>query len=236
MNKQVAQFCIAVDLALLVGLVIWRPWGALGMLVAATVLFTAAIGGLLLPSTTPADTGTGPGFAPRRVPDPQPEPVRREWDRAVEHHQDVLSAYGAYELDPAMLLQYPAMWDLSAAAVVAFHDALEVAGGLQTERYPGPDSAREYIDAVTMLRTSWAKADRYARSAGTSALPDADAQSCDRALKLLRHAEGTEGSERAAYLQQVISAVDTLGNRGVIHPPTQIQATLAGQVRKAIER
>ena len=50
------------------------------------------------------------------------------------------------------------------------------------------------------------------------------------------HAEGTEGPERAAYLQQVISAVDTLGNRGVIHPPTQIQATLAGQVRKAIER
>jgi hypothetical protein len=148
----------------------------------------------------------------------------------------VLSAYGAYELDPAMLLQYPAMWDLSAAAVVAFHDALEVAGGLQTEGYPGPDSAREYIDAVTTLRTNWAKADRYARSTGTSTLPDADAQSCDRALKLLRHAEGTEGPERAAYLQQVISAVDTLGNRGVIHPPTQIQATLAGQVRKAIER
>ena len=115
----------------------------------------------------------------------------------------MLSAYGAYELDPAMLLQYPAMWDLSAAAVVAFHDALEVAGGLQTEGYPGPDSAREYIDAVTTLRTNWAKADRYARSTGTSTLPDADAQSCDRALKLLRHAEGTEGPERAAYLQRV---------------------------------
>ena len=38
-------------------------------------------------------------------------------------------------------------------------------------RLPGREDRSGYIDAVAMLRTAWAKADRYARSTGTGNLP-----------------------------------------------------------------
>ncbi|NNG96995.1 hypothetical protein HLA97_07000 [Gordonia araii NBRC 100433] len=220
-----ARICVTVDLVLLIVLVIWRPFGPVGMLIASTVLLTGAAGGLLLGSSADDRRAAAPA-----------DPVRAQWDRAAEHHRVVLTAYGAYELDPAMLLQYPAMWDLSAPPIIDFHDALELVGNLSSDEYPGPKAAQEYVDAVSMLRSDWAKADRYARSTGTANLADADAQACDRALKLLRHADGTEGAERAAYLEQVLSTVDALGGRGVIKAPERIQEELAVQVRRAIEK
>ncbi|GED97118.1 hypothetical protein [Gordonia crocea] len=237
MNKPVAQACIAVDLVLLVGLVIWRPWGPIPMVIVGTVLFAGALTGLLLIPLGP-DPAAARVRTAARVPTspPAPEPVRRQWERAVEHHRGVLSAYGAYELDPSMLLKYPAMWDLSAPAVTNFHDALELVGSLATDDYPDEKSARDYVDAVTMLRRDWAAADRFARSTGTANLAQADAAACERALKVWNHADGTDGHERAAYLKQVIATIDTLSERGVITAPEQIQAQLATQVRKAIEK
>ncbi|MFC3244775.1 hypothetical protein ACFOJ6_23940 [Gordonia humi] len=81
-------------------------------------------------------TGAGAHRAPPRTPPtastgPSPETRRQQWVRATEHHDAVLGAYGSYELDPAMLLRYPAMWDLSAQPVMDFHDALDLAGSLQ---------------------------------------------------------------------------------------------------------
>ncbi len=229
--------CVAIDLMVLIGLVIWRPFGAIAMLFAATALFTGALLGLVLATAAPTRSAVGdPQPHPAPAPEPDPVALRRGWERAVEHHKAVLDAYGAYELDPAMLLQYPALWDLSAPAVTNFHDALAMVGDLATDDYPDPKTARDYIDAVAMLRRDWAAADRYARSTGTGNLAAADATACDRALKLLRHADGTTGAERTAYLKQVISTVDGLGERGAIAAPERIQAELAAAVRRAIEQ
>ena len=159
---------------------------------------------------------------------------RHRWDRACTHHDGVLAAYGAYELDPAMLLRYPGMWDLSAQEIMDFHDALELAGTLRTEQFTDDSICQEYIDSIAILRSAWHRADRFARSTGTSQLGDDDARDCRRALKLLDHANGTAGAERAAYLQQVISTVDRLTERGIVAKAPTIHAALEAQVRKAL--
>lgn len=229
---------MAVSLVLLVALFGWRPWGVIPTLIAGTVLFTGAMLGLLMATvpTQAADATIAPRVAPVADHVPQPDAIQRQWERAVEQHKNVLSSYAAYELDPEMLLRYPAMWDLTAPDVVDFQDSLELANSVATDDFPGEKMAPEYIDAVAMLRTAWAKADRYARSTGTGNLPDTDAAACDKALKLLRHANGSQGKERAAYLEQVLTTVESLGDRGVIAPPGRIHDELSTQVRKAIEQ
>ncbi|WOC14164.1 hypothetical protein [Gordonia sp. MP11Mi] len=165
---------------------------------------------------------------------PSPDTRRQKWGRACEHHDGILTAYGAYELDPAMLLRYPGMWDLSAQEVMDFHDALELAGTLRTEQFTDDSISQDYIDSIAILRTAWHKADRFARSTGTSQLGDDDARDCRRALKLLDHANGTAGPERATYLRQVVSTVERLTERGIVANAPTIHAALAAQVRKAL--
>lgn len=174
--------------------------------------------------------------AERARPKPAPAPSGRAlWDRATGRHDTVLGEYAAYELDPEMLLRFPAMWDFSSPKVIAFHDALEHAGALRTDEYPGDESAAEYAGAVTDLRTSWYAADRYARSTGSDGLADEDVRDLDRGLKLYRHASSSVAAERAAYLNQVVSTVDKLVDRGVLPAPPRFRAELEAEARKAIE-
>ncbi|CAM3619833.1 hypothetical protein ACXYTP_11420 [Tsukamurella ocularis] len=160
---------------------------------------------------------------------------RALWERAAGRHDTVLGEYAAYELDPEMLLRFPAMWDLSSPKVIAFHDALEHASALRTDEYPGEPAGAEYVDAVTDLRTSWYAADRHARSTGSAGLADEDVRDLDRGLKLYRHASSSVAAERAAYLNQVVSTVDKLVDRGVLPAPPRFRAELEAEARKAIE-
>lgn len=173
---------------------------------------------------------------PRPTPEPAPAPSGRAlWERAAARHDEVLSEYAAYELDPEMLLRFPAMWDFSSPKVIAFQDALEHASALRTDEYPGAAPGADYIDAVTDLRTSWYAADRYARSTGSAGLADEDVRDLDRGLKLYRHAASSVAAERAAYLNQVVSTVDRLVDRGVLPAPPRFRAELEAEARKAIE-
>ncbi|CAM3409266.1 hypothetical protein [Tsukamurella hominis] len=172
---------------------------------------------------------------PRAQPKPAPPSGRALWERAAGRHDTVLGEYAAYELDPEMLLRFPAMWDFSSPKVIAFHDALEHAGALRTDEYPGDESAAEYVDAVTDLRTTWYAADRHARSTGSAGLADEDVRDLDRGLKLYRHASSSVAAERAAYLDQVVSTVDRLVDRGVLPAPPRFRAELEAEARKAIE-
>lgn len=205
-----------------------RPGGPLIALILIAVFLTVAL------ITVTGGAATPPPVPLTLTPESPDPSMQQRWKTAAQRHGDVLSAYAAYELDPAMFLRFPALWDLTAPAVIDFHDALDLAGGLATDDYPGDGPAGEYVAAVSMLRTAWAGADRYARSTGTSALPSTDADACRRALKLLSHADGTSGPERATYLEQVIATVDGLGERGVASAPKQLQEDLRAQVRRAI--
>ncbi|EGD56111.1 hypothetical protein SCNU_04606 [Gordonia neofelifaecis NRRL B-59395] len=213
-------------------LVLSRPFGPIGLLIALAL--TLGVGLLAVSMSrpqAPADNASAP--PPRTSGGAMP--LKDRWQRSVEHHNQVLGAYGAFELDPRMLLQYPALWDLSAPAVIAFHDCLETAGELRTDQFPGDDRAGRYISAVTELRSAWAAADRFARQTGTDDLDPADARDCRRALKLLTHADGAEKNERAAYLQQVLNTVDRLTERGVVPQPERVRSALTAKLRRAIE-
>ncbi|MFT4087666.1 MAG: hypothetical protein QM658_11040 [Gordonia sp. (in: high G+C Gram-positive bacteria)] len=233
------EWVAGTDLILIVVLAVWRPFGPVVMILMFAALIAVAIGALVIPSlgssTTRPSAFAVPVFTAPDPPRPAAVPVRKRWEQAVEQHGAVLSAYAAYELDPAMLLKYPAMWDLSASTVVDFHDALELAGSLRTDEFPGDEHAGDYIDAVSMLRTDWAKADKFARSTGTAHLGDDDARAARRALKLLNHADGTAGPERVSYLEQVLTTVDDLNDRGAISAPQPIHDELRARVQRAIE-
>lgn len=165
-----------------------------------------------------------------------PDTLQQRWIRAAEHHDDVLRSYGAYELDPGMLLRYPAMWDLSAPEVMDFHDALDRAGALRTEQFADSAIGRDYIDSVSTLRRTWHRVDRFARSTGIGQLSDGDARDCRRGLKLLEHANGSTGPERATYLRQVLDTVDRLTERGVVAGAPKVQVALQSQVRRALSQ
>ena len=228
-----------------IGLIALRFAGPIGMLLlggALIVVMILLLGGSGDPSKLrredPLQFVAPPRPEPRATARPRPEPApsgRALWERATGRHDEVLSEYAAYELDPEMLLRFPAMWDLSSPKVIAFHDALEHASALRTDEYPGTESGAEYADAVTDLRTSWYAADRHARSTGSAGLADEDVRDLDRGLKLYRHATSAVAAERAAYLNQVVSTVDRLVDRGVLPAPPRFRAELEAEARKAIE-
>ncbi|WP_226995831.1 hypothetical protein [Gordonia phthalatica] len=223
-----------VAVAALAALLLARPLGGIGML----VVLAAVLGIGLLAVNTPELSRPATVKNPDPLPAAKPRPVlsvRDRWQRGIEHHNQVLGAYGSFELDPKMLLQYPALWDLSAPQVIAFHDSLETAGELRSDEFPGEAMAEKYVAAVNELRSTWAAADRFARSTGTGALSADDARDCRRALKLLNHAESAENAERATYLQQVLGTVDRLAERGVVPRPDRARASLQTKIRRAIE-
>lgn len=220
----------------IVGLFATRFVGAFGLLLIGGALLVALVV-LVGGGGEPRAVRQAPAAArPKPAPKPAPAPSNRAlWDRAVGRHDEVLTEYAAYELDPEMLLRFPALWDLSSPKVIAFHDALEQAGALRTDEYPGEELGKDYVAAVTDLRTSWYAADRHARSTGAAGLADEDVRDLDRGLKLYRHANASAAAERAAYLDQVVNTVDRLVDRGVLRAQPRFRAELESQARKAIE-
>ncbi|WP_249337607.1 hypothetical protein [Tsukamurella paurometabola] len=225
-----------------IGLIVLRFTPAYGTL----LLGGALIVGMIVLLGGNGDPAKAVRNDPLRFVDAPPEPRvrpkpaaalsgRAVWERATGRHDTVLGEYAAYELDPEMLLRFPAMWDLSSPKVIAFHDALERAGALRTDEFPGDAAGAEYADAVTDLRTSWYAADRHARSTGSAGLAEEDVRDLDRGLKLYRHAASSVAAERAAYLGQVVSTVDRLVDRGVLRAQPRFRAELEAQARKAIE-
>ncbi|MGW0038620.1 hypothetical protein [Gordonia sp. NPDC003376] len=162
---------------------------------------------------------------------------RRLWEEATRRHDGVLGEYGTYELDPAMLLTYPAVIDVTRTAVQDFLVALEEAGALRTDAYPG-DRARAdaYRQAVTTLRRAWAVCESEGRRLGATYLDDPDRDSLRTALKLFRHAEGgSTREEQAAYIGRVRDIVGGLVDRGAIHPTAGALEQLETVSRRMIE-
>lgn len=140
---------------LVIGLAVARPYGPIAMSIILALLVTAgviAVGVLTIAASAARPQSRG---AVPRLPD---EPLTLRWERAVAAHDRVLREYADYELDPEMLLRYPRMRDLDLAPIANFHTALDLAGGLRSDEFPGDDDALEYIGAVSMLTTDWATA------------------------------------------------------------------------------
>jgi hypothetical protein len=165
------------------------------------------------------------------------EAARRLWEEATRRHDDILGAYGAYELDPAMLLRYPAITDVTVEHTQTFHVALDEAGALRTDAYPGNRGlADAYQQAVVVLRRAWIACESHGKKVGTAYLEPADRTELDTALKLYTHAtSSTTPAEQAIYYGRVREIVTKLVDRGVLHPPKVQLAQLEGVTRRAIE-
>ncbi|MED5811750.1 hypothetical protein VST63_05200 [Mycolicibacterium sp. 050232] len=163
--------------------------------------------------------------------------ARRLWEEAARRHNDILGAYGAYELDPAMLLRYPAITDVTVEPTQTFHVALDEAAALRTEDYPGNRGlADAYQQAVVTLRRAWIACESHGKKVGTSYLDTNERAELDTALKLYNHAtSSTTPAEQATYYGRVREIVTKLVDRGVLHPPKVQLAQLEGVTRRSIE-
>ncbi|OBG81253.1 hypothetical protein A5699_09065 [Mycobacterium sp. E802] len=191
-----------------------------------------------LEAALPAVQPTAPPVSGARIADAgTDEAAKRLWAEAARRHDDILGAYGAYELDPAMLLRYPAITDVTVEPTQTFHLALDEAQALRTEAYPGNRGlADAYQQAVVTLRRAWIACESHGMKVGTSYLEPADRTEMDTALKLYNHAaSSTTPAEQATYYGRVREIVTKLVDRGVLHPPKGQLAQLEGVTRRAIE-
>jgi hypothetical protein len=175
--------------------------------------------------------------APERVEtSASPAADVRLWEAARVVHNRVLSEYGAYELDPALYLQYPGVTDITREAVMDFHTALDEAQALATDTYPGDAAfAGRYRSAVDALRRTWARCERDGKVAGTGYLPGEDGSDLDTAAKLYNHAQSTDNAaEKASYLRKVQQITQDLDRRGRVHLPRPVVSAIETQVRLAL--
>lgn len=204
-----------------------------------------------LPTSVRASTRPRPGasgaarmtapVAPR-APEADPaQQARDTWAEATARHDRVLTDYGRWELDPRMLLSYPALWNYALPENQEFFSALERTSQLRTAVIPGghghPDvSAVETFDTVTRrLRKAWAIAEQNARRTGIDDLTGTLHKDAERALKLLNHADGAStDAEAVTYLTQASCLVQRLADRGVIPAHTGAAAELERRRVRAI--
>ncbi|MEO9328841.1 hypothetical protein [Gordonia aurantiaca] len=165
------------------------------------------------------------------------EAARRLWEESTRRHDEILGAYATYELDPAMVLRYPAVTDVTVEQTQDFHHALDEATALRTDTYPGDRGVADaYQQAVRRLRRAWIACEKHGRRVGTDYLDPADQNSLETALKLYKHAEASNTpTEQATYYGRVRDIVSTMTDRGVLHPPEAAITELANVTRRALE-
>ncbi|MFE0748248.1 hypothetical protein [Gordonia sp. NPDC058843] len=185
----------------------------------------------------PVDLTRPSSGGPRIVDAGSDEAAQRLWEEAARRHDEVLGAYGTYELDPAMLLRYPAVTDVTVEQTQTFHLALDEAMALRTDDYPGNRSrADAYQQSVARLRRAWIACEKNGRRVGASYLEQTDQDDLDRALKLYNHAAASSTpAEQATYYGRVRDIVSTMTDRGVLHPPEAAVAELQAVTRRALE-
>lgn len=137
------------------------------------------------------------------------------WNAALTEHDRIRERYLQYEMNPELILRYPAVTDVSVDQTAAFHDAAARADALRADAVPAdPGHADAYHEAVNELSRRWTQCEDHGRRLGHTHLPTADANDLDRAVKLIRHAAGASTDlERAAYLDRAQTLVDDITSR-----------------------
>lgn len=235
-------------LGIIVGVLIWQlgagePFVRLiGATIIAGLVVVLAFGGIRQLGNPPARSSrteliadpTRPARSPIAELEPAEQSLQVRWDAARERHDEVLLAYLPYETEPLVALEYPALSDVQDPDSAAFFEALYDAQVLMTERFPGDSIATSYIESVRVLGRAWRVAERNARRRGIFDLADPDQQSITQAIKLLRHAERTDGSERATYAERAHTLLSGLIDRRVISLPRPAMARIEAARRPEI--
>ncbi|WP_154674482.1 hypothetical protein [Nakamurella lactea] len=191
------------------------------------------------PSASASTRATRPTGPPSTPPAAPPAPSERLlWEAAGRRHDEILGAYLPYEIDPHLLMRFPAITDVTVPATADFLEALGEANVLRTDTFPSDEGlSGQYRERVRLLGAAWSRAERHAKKVGVTLLDPAQQRKLSQASKLLRHAEGsTTAAEQAIYLRQVSAILAELTEQGAITAPPQVTAAIANQTRLAIER
>lgn len=150
------------------------------------------------------------------------------WNPTLDRHDAVLRDYLTFEIDPQLILAYPAAVDVHVPATRAFHEAAEYASALRTENGPTDTGhAEAYRLAVDALQAAWTEAKRHAHIVGRSYLDQAHARGLERISALLSHADSTDEPESNSYRSR---AAELLKSQPA-HRTTRAQSTLDHAVR-----
>jgi hypothetical protein len=192
---------------------------------------------LAVPSSRPP-TVTPVAAAPARDAPPPPPEV---WAQARQEFDELRAEYAAYECDPVRVLRLPALADVSVPSTARFVDAFAEAQGLQTDAYPGPEHAPQFVSAVDRARRTWAAAQDAADRIRLNGLPPAERGAVERVVKLLTIARDSDSEpERLAAYARARSELARLERAGVLHVPLPARAALdvasRGQLPPGSER
>jgi len=158
---------------------------------------------------------------------PAPPGRAGDWSRARERFHRVRAEYAAYECDPVLVLQLPALADVSVASTARFVEAFAEAQGLETGAQPEPEHARLFTEAVERAARSWTAALDAAERIRSSGLGPAERRAVERVVELLTTARDSDSEpERLAAYARARSELAELDRAGVLHLPRLARVAL----------
>jgi hypothetical protein len=157
------------------------------------------------------------------------------WADAQDRFHRVRGEYADYECDPLQVLRLPVLADPAVPSTARFVDAFADAQGLETERFPGPGHARQFVDAVDRAESAWRAARAAARRIRLAGLDPGERAAVERAIKLLTTAAGSDNeAERLLAYARARGELARLDRSGGLRLPPAARAALAGAVRGAL--
>lgn len=143
--------------------------------------------------------------------------------------QEVTTAYGRYELDLALQIDYPAMNDVSVPVVRNFITALRQAININDSLpdKPGPGRLQEFATAVTDAELNFQLAETFVRNTGWKNLSPAKRKKIDRAKTALEQilSGALSDAQMAAMWRRLESSLD-----GIITITEKTRLALAARV------
>jgi hypothetical protein len=151
----------------------------------------AAVRGISAMSRRQGETHAEPAAEPAHRDAPKSQAAQsRTITRVLDEHSRTDSRWLDYELDPAKLLDFPAMTDMRDPMTVEFHRAKLRADllrpGKAEDLLDDPDAARQYLDAVETYVTAFNAAENEAARRRRSDFSKEGQQRLARAQSLLR--------------------------------------------------
>jgi hypothetical protein len=166
-------------------------------------------------------------------PDANPVPVTADsWTAARDRFHRLRGEYADYECDPMQVLRLPALADPTVPSTARFVAAFADAQGLETDRFPDPGHAREFVDAVGLAETAWRAARAAARRIRLAGLDPDERAAVGRAITLLTTAAGSDNeAERLLAYSRARAELARLERAGVLRLPLPSRAALAEDAR-----
>ncbi|MGD9525978.1 hypothetical protein [Pseudonocardia sp.] len=154
------------------------------------------------------------------------------WRAARDRFARVRAEYASYECEPMNVLRLPALADVSVESTARFVDAFAHAQAFESETFPPPQHAAEFVAAVDRAERAWRAACDAAERIRLSGLSASERGAVERTIKLLTTArDSSNDAERLAAYGLARNELAKLEKAGAVHVPRPAQAILDAAAR-----